>query len=80
MLSCKNEVRELFKDKIKQQSQVSDFVEFSSRMSTRLSDMGIWKKGMVLASYRALSTELSLSDFETKHSRLFKVCYTKSGS
>ena len=80
MLLCKDEVRTLFKDKIKQHSQVSDFVEFSRRMSMRLSDLGIWKKKMVLASYRALPTELSLADFETKHRDYLKFVIPKMDS
>ena len=68
MLFCKDEAREFFKDKIKKHTQISDFVKFSYGISARLSALDIWKKGMVLASYKALPTELSLADFETKQS------------
>lgn len=72
MLFCKDEAREFFKGKIKKHSQLSDFVEFSYRISNHLSRLDIWKKGMVLASYKALPTELSLADFETKQSDYLK--------
>ncbi len=68
MWSCKNEARKFFKSEIKKHSQVFDFVEFSNQVSLRLSILDIWKKDMVLASYRALPMELSPTDFELKQS------------
>ena len=68
MLSCKSEARKFFKSEIKKYSQVFDFTEFSRCISLRLSALDIWKKNMVLASYRALPMELSPADFEMKQS------------
>ena len=80
MFSCKSEARQFFKDKIKRHSQVFDFVQLSHQISRCLSSLDIWKRDMVLASYKALPTEVSLSDFESTQSDQLKFVIPKIDS
>ncbi len=64
----KNKQRVFFKKKINDIVKVADFIELSKKLESQLSALNLWKKNPApaVASYRALSSELSPHFFEER--------------
>lgn len=64
----KKEKRRFFLAKIRdEQTQKGAFEKASKRLSDLLVRLSIWQKSLIIASYRALSSELSVDIFQRKY-------------
>lgn len=74
----KKEKRELFRTGIrKEQVRKQGFGEASKRLSCLLDQLGIWKKGLTIASYRPLPDELSVAPFYEKYQQKCRFVFPK---
>lgn len=70
----KEKQRKLFREKIRDEHVKNQALEVSSKKLSYLLDLlGIWERGLIIASYRSLPGELSVEAFQQKYQ--YKCCF-----
>ena len=72
----KQKTRKLFQARYKELKKGS-FKSVEKDLEQRLTQLGIWREGLVVASYIALPDEISLARFHKKHKPILKFVFPK---